>query len=101
MDMQQLGIEETKRKVRGRKANGQQAVIELSVVRDRIDDLVSLYLAAQRSGDELSEAINATAEAAGIKAAPLRKVVAAKAGERFEEKRTEAGQLALLFDEVA
>jgi hypothetical protein len=100
MDMQVEGVEQP-REVRGRKQHGQAAVIELAKVRERIDDLVALYLAAQRSGDELSEAINACAEAAGIKAAPLRKVVAAKAGERFEEKRVEAGQLALLFDEVA
>lgn len=101
MDMHVEGVEQP-RKVRGRKSSdGQAAVIELAKVRDRMDALVSLYLAAQRSGDELSEAINATAEAAGIKAAPLRKVVAAKAGERFEEKHTEAQQLALLFDEVA
>lgn len=102
MDVLQIETQRTKRKPRGRKdvSDKQEAVIELEVVRERIEDLIGLYHAAEAAGTDLSEAVKASAEEAGIQASVLRKFIAARAGEKFADKKRDAGQLSLLFEEV-
>jgi hypothetical protein len=65
-----------------------------------IDTLVADYKYAAQAADTLSEGIKAAAERAGIQATVLRKFITARAGEKFEEKKRDAAQLNLLFEEV-
>lgn len=91
----------SKKKPKGRTdRSGQEAVIDVSEVRDRIQTLVDLYRLHEDSGKDLNEGIKATAEASGLLASVVRKLVVARAGERFKEKAREVEQLALVFDEV-
>lgn len=80
--------------------SGQEAVIELSAIRDNVQTLVDLYKIHEESGKDLNEGIKATAEKSGLLASAVRKFVVARAGERFAEKAREVGQLALVFEEV-
>ena len=48
----------------------------------------------------LAEGVKANAERAGIQASVLRKFIAARAGENFGDKKRDALQLSLLFEEI-
>lgn len=102
MDMSTEGIETGKRAPRGRREKGtnQEAVIQLAPIKERVEELVSLYNAAQSAGDEFAEAIKKAAEDSGLLAAVVRKFVVARAGEKYSEAKTSCEQLSLLFDEV-
>ena len=80
-------------------SDGQSAVFNPEAVTTKVDHLVSLYKAQQNAATDFSEAIKAVAENAGINAASLRKFVAAKAGDDFEEAKAKVQQLALVFEE--
>lgn len=87
---------------RGRKGKDKQsAVIEASVLKERLPQLVKLKNAADEASEDLNDAITAAAEKSGLLATVVRKIVSASAGEDFESKRREAEQLSLAFDEVA
>lgn len=92
---------------RGKKANGRKdaenvpAVQKPKVVADKIDYLVQLHRRAKTAGDEAAEAVTKVAEESGYLAATVKKLVTAKAGDKFEEKHREVAQQAELFDEVA
>jgi hypothetical protein len=95
---------------RGRKTNGkalgrkdadkQEKVIELKIVRDRIDELIDLHNAAAEAGAKFGDAIKSTAEKSGLLSATVRKFVVARAGEEFAETARRVQQLALVFEEV-
>lgn len=95
---------------RGRKSNGkalgrkdadkQEKVIELKIVRDRIDELIDLHNAAADAGAKFGNAIKSTAEKSGLLSATVRKFVVARAGEEFAETARRVQQLALVFEEV-
>src|SRR6266478_813265 len=79
-------IEKAARKVRGRKAktsDHQEAIIKL-------DELHPLAI----------ESMKAWAEKAGLQSSVLRKFIAARAGENFPDKKRDAMQLSLLFEEI-
>lgn len=76
------------------------AVIELAVVRERIDELVQLQRNATEAGKELADAIKATADEAGLLPATLRRFVSARAGDDFDAVASKVQQLALVFEEV-
>lgn len=81
-------------RVRGRQDRSkQEKVIDMGKLNERIDHLVSLHKSSK-------DAVKAVAEKAGLLASVVRKFVVAKAGESFDEKKKEAEQLALVFEEA-
>jgi len=101
--MNQMAVDaviEKAKGTRGRKDAGQEAVIKMKPVEDRIADLVQLHMRAVEAKDKLNDAIKAVAEQSGLLAASVSKFVAARAGDKFEEAKTKATQLALIFDEI-
>lgn len=86
---------------RGRKGKDkQEAVVEIGKLREKLPHLVQLKNTADGAASDLNDAIKATAEKCGLLASVVRKVVVASAGENFEEKKREAEQLSLAFEEV-
>lgn len=89
------------RRAKARKDNdGQEAVIDLKAIKDRVDDLIKLHIAVKESREEYSEAIKAAAEKGGINARSLRAYVRARASESYSKDKQYAEQLSLLFDEI-
>lgn len=100
MDMRTEGLDKGA-KAKGRKgADKQEAVIEVAKLRGKLPELVKLKKANDEAAANLNDAIKAAAEKSGLLASVVRKVVVASAGEKFEEKKREAEQLALAFEEV-
>lgn len=90
-----------KRGTRGRKDNdGQEATIKTKVIKDKMDELLTLQTKAENASARFSDAIKAVAESSGINAGALRKFVTARAGEKFEERKRDCEQLSLLFEEI-
>ena len=81
-------------------ADKQPAVKQPKIIAERIDDLVRLHNKAKSAGEASSGAIAKAAEDSGYLASAVRKLVTAKAGEKFEEKHREVEQQMELFDEV-
>lgn len=87
-------------KARGRKDRaGQEKVVKMAELDDRMPNLIGLYNTMVQSRQEFSEAVKATAEKSGLFASVVRKFVVAKSGEHFAERRDEAFQLSLVFGE--
>lgn len=87
--------------VKGRKdAQKQEKVIDLKVVKDRLGELKSLKARAKEASTDYSEAIKKAAQDSGLNASAVRRFVDAAAGNSIEERKRDAEQLALLFDEV-
>ena len=86
---------------RGRKdAEKQETVLNPESVETKIEHLITLKRKVETATSDYSDAIKAVAETSGFLASQVRKFVTARAGERFEEKKREATQFVLLFDEV-
>lgn len=86
---------------KGRKGKDkQEAVIEIGKLRQKLPELVKLKKTADEASANLNDAIKSAAEKSGLLASVVRKVVVASAGENFEEKKREAEQLSLAFEEV-
>ena len=85
---------------RGRKDGGQEQVIRVQAVKDKIEHLVKLHAAHEEAAENLSDAIKAVAEKGGIEASVLKRFVAARAGEKFDRARKRSEQLELLFDQI-
>ena len=91
-----------RRQAVGRKdAEKQEQVIELDVLRERSDYLVQLFYAKRDAAKEFGDAVKATAEKAGLLSTVVRKFVAAKAGDDYDDAKRKADQLALVFEEIA
>lgn len=92
---------DAEKSVKGRKDNnGQEAVIQTSVLADRITSLEQLHLKASAAKEALNEAIKSTAEKSGLMASVVRKFVDARVNEKFGDKQREYAQLTLCFDEI-
>jgi hypothetical protein len=78
--------------------DGQEAVINVTAVKDAVDDLVVLYRLSEEATAKLNDGIKATAEKSGLLAATVRKFIVAKASDDFEERRRKVEQLALVFE---
>ena len=90
-----------KTRVRGRKdADKQEAVIEVAVVRERLPHLENLYRACLSAGTEFNDGVKAVAEKSGLLASVVSKYVKAKVKSKTEDRKREAEQLSLLFDET-
>jgi hypothetical protein len=90
--------------VRGRKSNTsdhQEAIIKLSELNPlAIETMIADLKHAQEAATILGESIKMWAEKAGIQSSVLRKFIAARAGENFPDKKRDALQLSLLFEEI-
>jgi len=85
----------------GRKdANRQPAVMQPKIIVDRIDELVELYDKAKSAAEKSNDAIAKAAEDSGFLAAAVRKLVVAKASDKYEETKRLVEQQGDLFDEV-
>jgi hypothetical protein len=90
-----------KRATKGRIEEGQEKVITLAPLVERVDELVSLYGEVVAIRDGFNDAVKAVAEASGLQASVVSKFVKARAtAERFNAKKRDADQLSLCFDEV-
>lgn len=102
--MAQTQTSETKGKGRGvtarKNTEGQEEVIRLEALTKRIDHLITLKRKVETATADYSDAIKAVSEESGLQAKTVRSFVAARAGERFEERRRDVAQLALVFDEI-
>lgn len=88
-------------RARGRQdRSGQEKVIDMSKLTERLPHLVKLHTASKDANADLSSAITTVAEKSGLLASVVRRVVVAKAGENFDEKKKEAEQLELVFAEL-
>lgn len=99
------GVEGTapgRRGARGRQdRSGQEKVIKTKELEDRLPHLISLKNKAADAAKDFSSAVKSVAEKSGLLASVVRKVVIAKAGDSFDEKKKEAEQLELVFGKVA
>ena len=78
----------------------EKGFIEVSLVKTNIHRLVALRKAAEDAAEDYNEACKLVAGKAGIKEAALKKFVTARAGDKYEDKKVECGQLHLLFEEL-
>lgn len=86
---------------RGRQdADKQTAAKKPKVIAERVDELAKLHNLAQEAAARSKDAIAKAAEDSGYLASAVRKLVVARAGEKFEEKHREVEQQFELFDEV-
>lgn len=82
-------------------ADKQPAVKKPEIVAKRLDELVDLHHKSAAAAERAKDAVTKCAEDSGFLASAVRKLVTAKAGDKFEEKHREVEQQAELFDEAA
>lgn len=76
------------------------AVKQPKVISERLDELVRLHQKAKTATEAAADAITKAGEDSGYLASSVKKLVVAKAGDKFEEKHREVEQQHELFDEV-
>jgi hypothetical protein len=87
--------------VKGRKdAQKQEKVIDLKIIKDRLGELKSLKAATKSASVAYGEAIKKAAQDSGLNSSAVRRFVDAAAGDNIDERKRDAEQLSLLFDEV-
>lgn len=87
--------------VQGRKdAQKQEKVIDLKIIKDRLPELKAAKGRAKNASAEYSDAIKAAAKDSGLNSSAVRRFVDAAAGDNIVERKRDAEQLQLLFDEV-
>ena len=84
----------------GRIDDSQEQVIKIESLNTRIKHLVGLHNKAADASKDLAEGIKKVAEESGLLAATVRKFIAAKASEDFDEAKRKVVQLALVFEEA-
>lgn len=85
----------------GRKDNqGQDAVLQISELADKLQRLQKLKIQADEAKEDFSSAVKAVALKAGLLASVVRKVVAARTGDRVSDEKRKADQLSLVFEEL-
>ena len=77
-----------------------EQVIRIKVVRDKLEHLKGLAIAAKDAATDFAEALEVVAASARVEKAVLRAFVAAAVSEKTAERKARAAQLSLLFDEV-
>ena len=90
--------------MRGRKAktsDHQEAIIRLEELNPlAIETLIADLKAAEEKSAIFNEGIKAFAEKCGLQSSVLRKFITARAGKNFNDKKRDALQLSLLFEEI-
>src|SRR5882672_10716178 len=84
---------ETGKSVRGRKDQGQEAVIKNEVLSAKLKELVHLYNKKTEAAEAFNDAVKRTAEKSGNLSAVVAKVAAASANDKFEDEKKKADQL--------
>lgn len=85
----------------GRKGrDGQEAVTKPQVVRDAIGELETLLKKSQLAESALNDAIKKVAQESGYLASAIKKLVKARVGDSFVDKKRDAEQQLELFSEV-
>jgi uncharacterized protein (UPF0335 family) len=85
----------------GRKGrDGQEAVTRPDVVRDAMSELEGLLKASQEADAKLNDAIKKVAQSSGYMASAIKKLVKARVGDSFSDKKRDAEQQLELFSEV-
>lgn len=79
-------------------ANRQPATKQPKIVADGIEELVTLYDRAKTATDKSNDAIAAIAEKSGFLASAVRKLVVAKATDKYEETKRLIEQQMDLFE---
>jgi hypothetical protein len=93
------GSEKRGRKAVVRKdADCQEQVFKRSELIAREAHLIEAYRQAHEASEQFSADIKATAEKCGLNAAAVRRYIAAKASEDYDEAKRKVEQLALAFD---
>lgn len=100
-------MEAVDHKINGKKHHGvgrmdadkQPAVKKPQIIAKRLDELVDLQNKAAAAGERAKDAITKAAEDSGFLASAVRKLVTAKAADKFEVKHREVEQQKELFDE--
>lgn len=82
----------------GRKdRTGQETVKSITVLNDDMEKLTKLYSDLSDAQTDLSAAIKKTAEKSGFLASVVRRLVVAKAGDKFDEIKRQVDQLGEAF----
>lgn len=84
----------------GRKSKPERPIKLDEIKGDTIQNLVLLHMSAKTAGNDLEAAIKAVAEKSGISAPVLRRYVNACAGDHYPDRKRDAEQLSLLFEEI-
>ena len=85
----------------GRKdADKQEAVIKMEALVTKVDHLTSLYNDMEDAKTDFADGVKAVAEAAGLHAKNVRSYIIARAGDKFDAKKAQIGQLSLIFEEI-
>jgi hypothetical protein len=83
---------------KGRKGKDrQEAALNNSELRELSHELILLKKSADGEAEAYSDAVKAAAEKTGYHASTIRSVIAALAGDDFEDKKGKAEQLSLAF----
>lgn len=75
------------------------STIKWKPLKDNLRDLVELKNKSDAAKETLAEKVKAIAKQAGIHAAVVRRLVAAKASDKFDTHKALAEQMAIVFDE--
>ena len=79
----------------------QEAALKDSALRQLSPELVKLKKSADEEAESYSDAVKAAAEKTGYHASTIRSVIAALAGDDFEDKQAKAEQLTLAFEALS
>lgn len=85
---------------KSRKDDGQPAVIKMEALVTKIDHLTQLYRDMEGAKTDFAEGVKAVAESAGLHAKNVRSYIIARAGDKFDAKKAQVGQLSLIFEEA-
>lgn len=87
--------------VEGRKDNeGNEATIDLDVLRKRVKDGEQLYLKSQDAKVAFADWNKATAQASGLMATVVSKFIKARCQGKVPDRKREFGQMELVFSEI-
>lgn len=85
----------------GRKGrDGQEAVTRPDVVKKEIGELEALLVKSKQADEALNAAIKKVAQESGYMASAIKKLVKARVGDSFSDKKRDAEQQLELFSEV-
>lgn len=79
----------------------QEAALKDSELRKLSTELVKLKKSSDEEAEMYSDAVKAAAEKTGYHASTIRSVIAALAGDDFDDKQAKAEQLTLAFEALA
>lgn len=80
--------------------DGQEQAQRPDVVADATEELERAYIKAQDAGRDLNEAIKKVAQKSGYLASNVRAYIAARVGDKVDDKRRNAEQQLELFDKA-